>query len=52
VDSIATGAGDDRIEALDGRRDRVNCGRGKNDSVTSDKFDTVTHCEHRTHMAP
>ena len=30
-DSIATGRGNDRIEALDGQRDRVNCGRGKRD---------------------
>ena len=51
-DSIATGAGNDRIEALDGRRDRVDCGRGKRDAVTSDPFDIVTGCEQQSHAAP
>jgi hypothetical protein len=46
-DSIATGRGNDRVEALDGRRDRVRCGGGRNDTVTADSFDIVSGCEHR-----
>ena len=46
-DSIATGAGNDRIEAADGRRDRVRCGPG-NDSVTADRIDLLSGCENVT----
>ena len=52
VDSIATGRGNVRIEALDGQRDRVNCGRGKHDMVTADPFDIVLGCEQQAHAAP
>jgi hypothetical protein len=51
ADSIAAGAGDDRIEAADGRRDRVRCGPG-NDSVVADRIDLVKGCETVTPPAP
>ena len=44
-DSIATGAGNDRIEAADGRRDRVRCGPGRRDAVTADRIDLLSGCE-------
>jgi hypothetical protein len=43
-DSLATGAGDDRIEVADGRTDRVRCGPGI-DSVTADRIDVLSGCE-------
>jgi hypothetical protein len=51
-DSIATGPGNDRVEAADGQRDRVNCGRGRRDTVTTDSFDIVKGCERRLRPAP
>src|SRR4029079_279165 len=50
--SIVTGRGNDRIEAMDGQRDRVNCGRGKHDQVTADFDDVVTGCEQQTRGGP
>jgi hypothetical protein len=37
-------AGDDIVKALDGRRDVVRCGRGR-DRATVDRFDVVRGCE-------
>ena len=51
-DSIATGRGNDRVEALDGHRDRVNCGPGKRDAVSADSFDILIRCEQRKHAVP
>jgi Ca2+-binding RTX toxin-like protein len=38
------GAGNDSFTVRDGKRDRVDCGPGK-DSVTADKRDVLRHCE-------
>ena len=51
-DSIATGGGNDRIQAFDGRRDRVHCGRGRRDRVTHDPSDILIGCERRTPGTP
>jgi hypothetical protein len=51
-DSIATGRGNDRVDALDGHRDRVNCGRGKKDFVSHDAFDILIGCENGAHGEP
>ncbi len=43
--SISTGAGADRILALNGRRDVIRCGSGRDD-VSADRFDRVSRdCE-------
>jgi arylsulfatase A-like enzyme len=42
--AISTGMHDDRIFALNGRRDRVRCGSGR-DTVTADRFDVLVGCE-------
>ena len=45
ADRISGGSGADRISARDGRRDRINCGTGR-DSVTADRRDRVSrNCE-------
>src|SRR5215211_2023463 len=44
ADRIATGAGDDRVNVRDGRRDRVNCGRGR-DVAIADLIDRLAGCE-------
>jgi N-carbamoyl-L-amino-acid hydrolase len=43
-DAVAAGAGADRISSRDGRRDRIDCGRGR-DEVTADDIDVLTGCE-------
>ena len=44
-DKLSGGSGGDRIDARDGRRDRVNCGRGR-DTVIADRKDRVArNCE-------
>jgi Ca2+-binding RTX toxin-like protein len=45
-DVLDAGAGDDRISSLDGRRDTVRCGRGR-DEVIADATDVVERCESR-----
>ncbi len=43
--SISTGAGNDRILALNGRRDVIRCGKGR-DHVSADRFDHIARdCE-------
>jgi hypothetical protein len=42
-DSISGGAGKDTINALDGQRDTINCGFGR-DTVTADASDTKRFC--------
>ena len=45
LDRLSGNSGNDRISARDGRRDRVNCGRGR-DSVVADRADRVApSCE-------
>ena len=41
---ISAGEGDDRLFVRNGRRDRVECGRGA-DRVLADRFDRLTGCE-------
>ncbi len=43
-DRIKGGAGNDRIRARDRRRDRIDCGRGR-DLVVADRRDRVRRCE-------
>ena len=46
-DVISTGAGNDTIDVVDGRKDIVNCGPGI-DTVRADHADVLRHCEHVT----
>jgi Ca2+-binding RTX toxin-like protein len=41
---IDAGAGKDRINSFNRKRDKVKCGKGK-DRVTADKFDKLIGCE-------
>jgi Ca2+-binding RTX toxin-like protein len=43
-DVVSGGAGNDAISVRDGRRDRVNCGRGR-DRVRADRRDRLRGCE-------
>jgi len=43
-DRVFGGRGDDRIDAKDGKRDRIDCGRGR-DSVEADRVDKLRNCE-------
>ncbi|MFL5955569.1 MAG: TolB family protein [Gaiellaceae bacterium] len=43
-DVILAGAGNDRVHANDGHRDRVDCGPGR-DTVWADRTDKLTGCE-------
>jgi hypothetical protein len=43
-DRVSTGRGNDLVYAKDGRRDRVNCGRGL-DKAALDAFDRARSCE-------
>jgi hypothetical protein len=43
-DKVSGGAGNDTINVADGKRDRVNCGKGK-DTVRADKKDKLRGCE-------
>ena len=47
ADGIASGPGDDTIDAHDNRRDRVYCGGGT-DTVYADAFDILRDCEIRS----
>lgn len=51
VDSnvISGGAGSDTIAAANGRRDRIDCGPGK-DRATVDRIDRLAGCEKRTRL--
>ena len=50
-DTIATGAGNDVVDARDGHRDVVRCGAGA-DTVVADQGDVLHGCEHRLAQAP
>ncbi|HEY1359768.1 MAG TPA: calcium-binding protein, partial [Thermoleophilaceae bacterium] len=44
-DSVDGGSGNDRISAANGKRNRINCGKGV-DRVTADAKDRLRGCEH------
>ncbi|MCW2989600.1 MAG: TolB-like protein, partial [Solirubrobacterales bacterium] len=44
-DVLSGGVGDDRIDAVDGVRDTVDCGPGRHDRATVDTLDKVRGCE-------
>ncbi|MFN2616377.1 MAG: proprotein convertase P-domain-containing protein [Thermoleophilaceae bacterium] len=44
-DRIFGGGSNDRINAVDGTRDRVNCGAGGHDRARVDRRDSVSRCE-------
>ncbi len=46
-DRIKGGSGRDRIYAKDGKRDTIDCGRGRDTVVTRDKADRLKRCELR-----
>jgi hypothetical protein len=46
ADVISTGRQRDFVDAADGERDVVNCGKGR-DRVRADELDRVTNCEIR-----
>jgi hypothetical protein len=43
-DTFVGGAGNDDIQAADGARDLIRCGRGR-DAVLADRFDRTIGCE-------
>jgi Ca2+-binding RTX toxin-like protein len=43
--SYSGGAGNDVIKSRNGKRERINCGRGKRDRATVDRKDKVRGCE-------
>lgn len=45
ADKIFGGAGTDVVSARDGDRDTVDCGAGKKDTASVDRFDKVKGCE-------
>ena len=45
VNAVTAGNGDDTINALNRRPDRIDCGRGRRDSVRADRVDRLRHCE-------
>ena len=51
VDDIADPAGNDTIDAADGVRDIVDCGKGGNDAASIDAGDTTYGCETRVKAA-
>jgi hypothetical protein len=46
ADAIKARGGRDLIDALDGERDRVDCGKGR-DRVRADAIDELVNCEIR-----
>lgn len=46
TNQLSAGSGDDRVSARNGRRERINCGSGK-DAVRADRTDDLTGCERR-----
>jgi Ca2+-binding RTX toxin-like protein len=47
-DTVSAGPGDDRISARDGRRDRIDGGRGRDRATVDRKLDKVTRVERRS----
>jgi Ca2+-binding RTX toxin-like protein len=45
VNSYKAGAGDDTVNAKNGKKETVDCGAGKKDSASVDKADKVKGCE-------
>jgi NitT/TauT family transport system substrate-binding protein len=50
-DEVSGGAGNDVISAIDGQKDTINCGPGK-DKVYSDAKDVLSGCESVSHKVP
>lgn len=50
-DRISGGAGNDVISAIDGQKDTINCGPGR-DKVYSDAKDVLVGCESVSHKVP
>ena len=50
-DTILGGAGNDSVSALDGTRDQIDCGTGR-DSASSDRIDIVSGCESSSSTSP
>ena len=50
-DVVEAGAGSDTVSAVDGARDRIDCGAGR-DSATSDRIDTLAGCETNSPTSP
>ena len=48
-DVIKTGNGEDRVQALRGGRDKIDCGGGKSDRARLDRKDRSHGCEQRRH---
>jgi Ca2+-binding RTX toxin-like protein len=46
ADTMDGGPGRDRLVAVDGSRDRVDCGAGRDDTAIVDRRDSVRNCEH------
>ncbi len=51
IDQVQAGAGDDRIEAVDGRAEVVDCGPGR-DRAIADRVDVLIACEKVTVHGP
>ena len=45
VNTYSGGAGNDNIVAANGRRETIDCGSGRRDTVRADRTDTVRGCE-------
>jgi Ca2+-binding RTX toxin-like protein len=45
TDQLTGGPGDDSINAIDGKRDTVDCGPGRVDTARVDPVDRVKNCE-------
>ena len=45
VDALKGGAGDDNLNGKDGKKETVDCGKGKKDKATVDKADKTKGCE-------
>ena len=51
IEAVFSGAGDDTIDALNGRLDEIDCGPGR-DEVFIDTIDRLQHCESSVHGDP
>ena len=51
IEAVFSGAGDDTIDALNGRLDEIDCGPGR-DEVFIDTIDRLQHCESSAHGDP
>jgi Ca2+-binding RTX toxin-like protein len=42
---LSGGSGNDRLNTVNNRRDRANCGSGRHDRIRADRIDRVRNCE-------